>query len=38
MKILFVPVSSRRFGISLGIDLRNSKKQCNFDCVYCELD
>ncbi|QDQ36361.1 radical SAM protein [Campylobacter jejuni] len=38
MKILFGPVSSRRFGRSLGIDLSPSKKQCNFDCVYCELD
>ncbi|HDZ4936578.1 TPA: radical SAM protein [Campylobacter jejuni] len=38
MKILFGPISSRRFGRSLGIDLSPSKKQCNFDCVYCELD
>ncbi|EOH5084429.1 radical SAM protein [Campylobacter jejuni] len=38
MRILFGPVSSRRFGRSLGIDLSPSKKQCNFDCVYCELD
>ncbi|EOI0334587.1 radical SAM protein [Campylobacter jejuni] len=38
MKILFGPVSSRRFGRSLGIDLSPSKKQCNFNCVYCELD
>ncbi|EAJ0582081.1 radical SAM protein [Campylobacter jejuni] len=38
MKILFGPVSSRRFGRSLGIDLSPSKKQCNFDCVYCELN
>ncbi|HEC2791002.1 TPA: radical SAM protein [Campylobacter jejuni] len=38
MKILFGPISSRRFGRSLGIDLSSSKKQCNFDCVYCELD
>lgn len=38
MKILFGPVSSRRFGRSLGIDLSPAKKQCNFDCVYCELN
>ncbi|MCX2682493.1 radical SAM protein [Campylobacter sp. MIT 21-1685] len=37
MKILFGPVSSRRFGLSLGVDLSPLKKQCNFDCVYCEL-
>jgi len=37
MKIIFGPVNSRRFGKSLGIDLSPSKKQCNFDCLYCEL-
>lgn len=36
--IIFGPVPSRRFGISLGIDLSPSKKQCNFDCLYCELE
>lgn len=36
--IIFGPVHSRRFGKSLGIDLSPSKKQCNFDCLYCELD
>lgn len=35
--ILFGPVSSRRFGLSLGVDLSPLRKQCNFDCVYCEL-
>lgn len=38
MKILFGPINSRRFGRSLGIDLSPNKKQCNFDCVYCELE
>ncbi len=37
MKYVFGPVNSRRFGISLGIDLSPDKKSCNFDCVYCEL-
>lgn len=37
MKFIFGPVASRRFGTSLGIDLSPSKKQCNFDCLYCEL-
>ena len=37
MQIVFGPVSSRRFGISLGIDLSPAQKCCNFDCVYCEL-
>lgn len=35
--IIFGPITSRRFGQSLGIDLSPSFKQCNFDCLYCEL-
>ncbi len=35
--IIFGPVTSRRFGQSLGIDLSPAQKQCNFDCIYCEL-
>jgi wyosine [tRNA(Phe)-imidazoG37] synthetase (radical SAM superfamily) len=38
MNIIFGPVHSRRFGKSLGVDLSPSKKQCNFDCLYCELE
>jgi wyosine [tRNA(Phe)-imidazoG37] synthetase (radical SAM superfamily) len=37
LKTIFGPIHSRRFGISLGIDLSPSHKQCNFDCLYCEL-
>ncbi|MDE6978723.1 MAG: radical SAM protein [Helicobacter sp.] len=37
MAFVFGPVHSRRFGISLGVDLSPAVKQCNFDCVYCEL-
>ncbi len=37
MNIIFGPVNSRRFGTSLGIDLSATHKQCNFDCLYCEL-
>ncbi len=37
MNIIFGPVNSRRFGKSLGVDLSPGKKQCNFDCLYCEL-
>ncbi len=37
MSTIFGPVQSRRFGVSLGIDLSSSTKQCNFDCLYCEL-
>jgi len=38
MKYIFGPVASRRFGMSLGIDLSPDKKRCNFDCIYCELE
>ncbi len=37
MKTIFGPVNSRRFGSSLGVDLSPALKQCNFDCLYCEL-
>ena len=37
LKFTFGPIPSRRFGMSLGIDLSPSVKQCNFDCLYCEL-
>jgi len=36
--LTFGPIPSRRFGISLGIDLSPDTKQCNFDCLYCELE
>jgi len=36
--IIFGPIQSRRFGRSLGVDLSPNKKQCNFDCLYCELE
>ena len=36
-KIIFGPIYSRRFGKSLGVDLSPGFKQCNFDCLYCEL-
>jgi wyosine [tRNA(Phe)-imidazoG37] synthetase (radical SAM superfamily) len=36
-KIIFGPVTSRRLGVSLGINLLPSqKKTCNFNCIYCE--
>ncbi len=37
LPIVFGPVLSRRFGKSLGVDLSPSKKQCNYNCIYCEL-
>mgnify|MGYP003833915841 CR=1 FL=1 len=36
MNIIYGPISSRRFGSSLGISIVENKI-CNFDCVYCEL-
>ncbi|MCH9812623.1 MAG: radical SAM protein [Epsilonproteobacteria bacterium] len=38
MKYIFGPINSRRFGLSLGIDLSPEVKSCNFDCLYCELE
>jgi wyosine [tRNA(Phe)-imidazoG37] synthetase (radical SAM superfamily) len=36
--IVYGPISSRRFGRSLGIDLSPAGwRACSFDCVYCEL-
>jgi wyosine [tRNA(Phe)-imidazoG37] synthetase (radical SAM superfamily) len=36
-KIIFGPVSSRRLGSSLGINLLPvDSKVCNFNCIYCE--
>lgn len=35
--IIFGPINSRRFGKSLGVDLSPQTKQCNYDCLYCEL-
>lgn len=35
--IVFGPIKSRRFGISLGINLLPlDNKVCNFNCIYCE--
>jgi wyosine [tRNA(Phe)-imidazoG37] synthetase (radical SAM superfamily) len=36
-EIIFGPVRSRRFGVSLGINLLPlDSKMCSFDCIYCE--
>ncbi|MFH1122006.1 MAG: radical SAM protein [Bacteroidota bacterium] len=36
-EIVFGPVNSRRFGISLGINLLpENMKFCSFNCIYCE--
>lgn len=35
--VVFGPISSRRFGTSLGINvLPLNNKVCNFNCIYCE--
>ncbi|WP_321428727.1 radical SAM protein [uncultured Methanolobus sp.] len=39
-RIVYGPILSRRLGRSLGIDViktSDTKKNCNFDCVYCQL-
>jgi wyosine [tRNA(Phe)-imidazoG37] synthetase (radical SAM superfamily) len=36
-EIIFGPVKSRRFGVSLGINLLPlDLKLCSYDCIYCE--
>lgn len=36
-EIVFGPVRSRRFGVSLGINLLPlDSKLCSYDCIYCE--
>lgn len=36
-EVVFGPISSRRLGVSLGVNLLpRGGKLCNFDCVYCE--
>lgn len=36
-EVIFGPVKSRRFGVSLGINLLPcDRKVCSFNCVYCE--
>jgi len=36
-KIIYGPIHSRRFGVSLGINLMPvDHKLCSFNCVYCE--
>lgn len=36
-EVIFGPVKSRRFGLSLGINLLPAdNKLCNFECIYCE--
>jgi wyosine [tRNA(Phe)-imidazoG37] synthetase (radical SAM superfamily) len=36
MTYIFGPVPSRRFGLSLGVDLI-PLKTCTYDCLYCEV-
>uniref|UniRef100_A0A7C4U6W6 Radical SAM protein n=1 Tax=candidate division WOR-3 bacterium TaxID=2052148 RepID=A0A7C4U6W6_UNCW3 len=36
MGIVFGPVPSRRYGLSLGLDII-PKKTCSFNCIYCEV-
>ncbi|MFX0103380.1 MAG: radical SAM protein [Candidatus Hodarchaeota archaeon] len=36
-KFIYGPFSSRRLGLSLGINLLGNKKKCTYNCVYCEI-
>ena len=33
--IVYGPVRSRRFGISLGLNISGGGKYCSFNCIYC---
>jgi wyosine [tRNA(Phe)-imidazoG37] synthetase (radical SAM superfamily) len=33
--IVYGPVQSRRFGISLGLNISGKGKYCSFNCIYC---
>lgn len=37
MPLVYGPVASRRFGLSLGINPLGATKVCSFDCRYCDL-
>ena len=34
---VYAVVSRRSHGVSVGINL-NPGKECNFDCIYCQVD
>jgi wyosine [tRNA(Phe)-imidazoG37] synthetase (radical SAM superfamily) len=36
-RFVYVTVSARARGLSVGVNM-NPDKECNFDCVYCEVD
>jgi len=36
-RFVYLAISSRARGLSVGVNL-NPDKECNFDCVYCEVD
>src|SRR5579872_6346084 len=36
-RFIYVTVSARARGLSVGVNM-NPDKQCNFDCVYCEVN
>ncbi len=36
-RFVYVTLSARARGLSIGVNL-NPDQQCNFDCVYCEVD
>jgi wyosine [tRNA(Phe)-imidazoG37] synthetase (radical SAM superfamily) len=36
-RFVYITVSARARGLAVGVNL-NPDKECNFDCVYCEVD
>jgi wyosine [tRNA(Phe)-imidazoG37] synthetase (radical SAM superfamily) len=37
MDLIYGPISSARYGNSLGINLLGKEKACSYNCVYCHL-
>ncbi len=37
MRYTYGPVSSWRYGRSLGVDITSPPKKCTFNCIYCQL-
>ena len=37
MQLIHGPVTSKRYGHTLGVNLLGDRKVCSYDCVYCSL-
>ena len=37
MQLIYGPVTSKRYGRTLGVNFLGAQKVCSYDCVYCSL-